>query len=1110
MPRSIHRMTAGVACHLLLWCCLVSAQDGSGRAVSAAESPNPRTTGSSVEEVWPEVTWLPDEEKGGDLQAIIGFSYQEFMTLYRLKEGLAQRELRPRYSIQQMSAVGRADAQFAELTIDFKIIVRDDDWVRVPLRLDAAILRETAVFKGSGEYCLDVQRDADGKGRSGYICWIRGPSDQPHELTLKMLVPVTSIGEVSRLRLLAPRATASDLTLTVPIANATGRVSDGARLEPPSGGSGGKTQFTVRGLGGDFELTWQEKTEQVNRQLAVLKVEGSILVRIDRLRIDTTANLSVSSFDAPFDQFRVRLPQGAELVPLSPTGYSVEEISADLVEVRLDGKTSGPVEVRLATTRSIQPSQSFELAGFEVVSSSHQSAQRQSGHVDVVADSDWQVLWGSKSGATRVEPSPHEGIVGGFDYFVQPYSLTARLMPRETRIALEPEYLLLVGADEVRLEANLKYNVRGAKAYELDFALPAGWIYDDSGPSDVVDTDRVSVADTNVISLPLLQPATGKIELRVHAHWPIPQRNGRLEIPLPKPQFNSPGPAVVIVPDDDIELIPDHERMTGLIHQQIDPQMQLPPRQQAPLFYRGEASDAVFAATLQVHGRSTTVEVSSHVVLDPQAAKVEQELDYTIKYEPADHFTVRIPRELATANRLKFFHEGKLLPPPIDVAADLLDDTGTGSEDERSKTVRKWVVLPEGQIGSCKLVVQYSVPSYKVSPNEQTRVTIPLVMPAEGELLGNRLDVTAGPEIEVAACSGPWTAAETGTPTSNPPRLLLSAEEPTEQVELQVALENGRNEEATVVERAWVQTWLTDSARQDRVVFSFTSSRNELRVAMPHGATLGGMEVWLDDRRLTVRQDDEGRLIVPLFDDAHPHHYVLELRPHFPLQRSGPGRMSIEIPKLGDDVWIRRLYWELVLPRDEHVMLAPKGFTSECNWEWLGYFWGRRPLLESSELETWVGVSNITQSNPEGTNRYLFSTMGDWQPCEFRTASRFWIVLIASGGALIAGLLLIYVPASRHPGTLFAAGIGLLCAGLLFPEPTLLVAQAAILGLVLTLVAGLLQHSVARRRRTILPEISSSILEKGSTQTQYQPPTAPNLISTQTAAAVAPPSDSNA
>ena len=162
-------------------------------------------------------------------------------------------------------------------------------------------------------------------------------------------------------------------------------------------------------------------------------------------------------------------------------------------------------------------------------------------------------------------------------------------------------------------------------------------------------------------------------------------------------------------------------------------------------------------------------------------------------------------------------------------------------------------------------------------------------------------------------------------------------------------------------------------------------------------------------------------------------------------------------------------------------------------------------------METWAGAATSDRSSPVGTNRYLFSTMGNVQRCELRTADRFWIVLIASGGALVAGLLLIYVPSSRHPGSLFGASVVLICVGAWFPEPTLLLAQAASLGLALTLMAGLLERGVARRRRrTMIPEVSSSILEKGSTQTQYQPPKAANQISTQTAGPVVPPPDSNA
>ena len=89
-------------------------------------------------------------------------------------------------------------------------------------------------------------------------------------------------------------------------------------------------------------------------------------------------------------------------------------------------------------------------------------------------------------------------------------------------------------------------------------------------------------------------------------------------------------------------------------------------------------------------------------------------------------------------------------------------------------------------------------------------------------------------------------------------------------------------------------------------------------------------------------------------------------------------------------------------------------------------------------------------------------------------------MLLASGAALVAGLLLIYVPGSRHPAALLGAVVVLLGIGMLYPEPTLLFAQAVILGLALTLVAGLLERSVARRRRRIaqFPEPSGLACSK--------------------------------
>ena len=44
--------------------------------------------------------------------------------------------------------------------------------------------------------------------------------------------------------------------------------------------------------------------------------------------------------------------------------------------------------------------------------------------------------------------------------------------PRTTRVSVEPEYLLLVDADQVSLQAKLRYNIRTAEVGSLQIEMP--------------------------------------------------------------------------------------------------------------------------------------------------------------------------------------------------------------------------------------------------------------------------------------------------------------------------------------------------------------------------------------------------------------------------------------------------------------------------------------------------------------------------------------------------------------------------------------------------------------------------------------------------------------
>ena len=92
---------------------------------------------------------------------------------------------------------------------------------------------------------------------------------------------------------------------------------------------------------------------------------------------------------------------------------------------------------------------------------------------------------------------------------------------------------------------------------------------------------------------------------------------------------------------------------------------------------------------------------------------------------------------------------------------------------------------------------------------------------------------------------------------------------------------------------------------------------------------------------------------IPVSGDPEQGRHLLELRYQFP-ERPRRGQMSLELPRLGDNVWARRMYWQVVVPRDEHLLLSPQGFAGEYAWGWSGFLWGRRPSLDQAELERWV------------------------------------------------------------------------------------------------------------------------------------------------------------
>ncbi len=593
--------------------------------------PRPPAPPRRIEESFPSIYYLKDEH--GKLQAVPNFTLKEFEDLFKIKNQLTQGDPPPRFSIQQMLVSGSVNAaRQAELTAQFRIYLRDEHWTRIPLRLDQAVLREPAQYQGRGEHLLAFDHEGE-----GYVVWIHGPPGQTHQLTLKLLVPTTSAGDETRLRLTAPRTTASELRLKVPFAKAVARASEGATLQS-SRASDGETELVAAGLNGDFELGWHPPNVAGSRP-AALEASGTIVSRLDGRGVETEAAFSVRSYGEAFDRFHIRLPPETELVPGNPSGYTLTAVDVGgaapaqqaaagaarphTVEVRLAHRTAGPVDIHFSTKRAVETTRggrSLELAGFEVP-----EAARQGGTITVSVAGDWQVVWGASRGVRQVEPTPEalrqKDVVAVYEYFALPSSLTARLVKRRTRINVEPEYIVLVNSDQVKLKAKLRYTVRGAKVAVVNIAMP-DWQIDEVGPESVVAVDGVPDTAGMSLALPLQSPTAGQFEVRLEAHRALAADAKSFSVTLPQPQASAPAAIVAVVPADDVEVIPQPRATTGLIRQQALVMLDLPIQQQEPLFYRSDSPQAVFAAEIRRHHRRSTVSVNSQIVLGPDSRQV--------------------------------------------------------------------------------------------------------------------------------------------------------------------------------------------------------------------------------------------------------------------------------------------------------------------------------------------------------------------------------------------------------------------------------------------------------------------------------------------------------
>lgn len=1040
-----------------------TAQPAPGGSPSAGSGPTGGQAAAApppaVEEVKPEQIYLRDAD--GSLKLMLGWTMAQFEELVRLRDALEQRTRPPLFTLEELTVRGKALDRYAELTVGCKVRLLGGTPVRIPLGLEQLILKEPP-RRSNGQPLMVTYSRKEG----GYFLFLQGTKDSVEEITLGAWAPLAESGEDRRLVLSAPEAPTSLLELDLPADNVTISVSPGATVLGVENAPGQGRRVRVAGLGPGFELAWHAEAPPEKETPPALECVSLVLIRAASGGMDFDARLTIRSYTTPFDRVRVRLPPEAALLPSTATGYSITPVreggSAEnrangVVEVSFPKKLTGPAEVRLLARRAVKGEDWIELAGFSV-----EGAVRQWGYVGLTVAADQTVQWGNLSGVRQIEKFPAAAETNeppaGFEYYAVPYSLPVRLLSRPSSIAVKPQYRVDFTASALVLQGNLACEVRGAEISALQLDL-AGWEISEATLAG--QTQPLAVLRENSrTTLVLPQRTAGKIEITLKARRPTPSPGTPFQMAFPQLVGAQADPAeVVFVVAPNVDFRPDLEKSPGLASGAASALGTDGPN---VLAWRLKTPDAVLVGRWSARSRQMSAEMETRVTVEGPQAAVEQRIRVSVAYEPwGEPWHLLVPAEIE--GTVSAFLDGR----PVELRA-VEGSTDAVADAPGAAQVREYTVTPLTPVlGNADLVLRFAV-GFPGNSVQTVRWRVPLIRWRDGQVARHRLVVVLPQGWDVEAVGQPWSLKSPLQASESPPsQIECEVGQPVGEVAFNLKPQELVGTQTVVVEKFLLQTRLDRNMRQDRCVIAFQTLRPSITLRIPWAGRGDAAQIWLDGRAVQARTTGRSEVVIPLTADAGarnqsgPVTRYLEIWYELPRFRGDWGRTRLELPQIDEPVLLRRMYWEIVLLPDEHIVWTASPVSLEYRWGWTGQFWGRVPALSESELERWAGVPEGWMNVSIPANRYLFGSLRSVAAVDIWTLRRPWIVALCSGSVVLLGWGWLYL-AWRWKRLLAIGVVGLLMLfGLLRPDLAVLAAEAGALGVALAVLSWFLYRSVS-------------------------------------------------
>jgi hypothetical protein len=1049
-------------------------------------------------------------DAAGNPVVVPGMTFEKLDRLMRLDAGLERPE-KP-YAIESMSIVGRVVDDYAELNITTRVVVEPtgESWIKVPLRMGNFHRTGPADVSGIESYLMDL----DSQG-NGHVLHLQCDTRRTVVVAMRVLVRV-SPPPTAAIEFRLPE-TICDITLKVPnvdvSASIIGRGDELLRTVK----SGQSTDVKVESGGGTFSLRFGSQAPVIDNR-PVLETESRIVV--DWQQADNSplakVDLSVRNLRGDLPKVSLLIPKSLQLLqqPEVLNGSPFEVL--DSVDVESDSSDPGKASENATVRRmDIVPtvargdsrvevsldgqmrSEGGRPGGMVIVSPLRMDNAIQTGEIEVRTPRDYRLRWTSHPWVHSIwEKSDSDSLttrVYRFRFDRVPFELPIWLSARTRQLRVESDFRMTLYDSR----ASLRMTIRSSGSIPDSRILPI-----EVGPWNVksvfiadtttqVEADRID--DTLEIDLATM-PSGGSEGERIEVVLEHPLVPGESTINLPLPRIGGSEVSIGTLPStltvasqNESQFIIDLPASLGIgevIRRGVVPIGTTP----LPDDFRDEnrytMPDAAQASRLV--GYLVRERPSVSILADAEVSIIADRITEVVDWMTYPQGTLR-GRLPITWGELSVDPESAPTAA-LDVdtfATDLLatDSLPLGEEEATEEvndnsgsaapsnlvlpSLTPWSVVVDDAPATIRLDAdgRYQIYSDRLAGGphrirfRRTRV-LPSIPTSTNSLSGVFLprptlpDVTLrGPMIVRLRGSSEWELSAMATDGRLQDELSL-----TSFVEKELPLKLKpieKREDDIIIRRGVLRTAVGDTMHHEQFLATVEGG-GVLRIGLTRDFADIQPRAKVDGAVAEVLRDTNGRCVIRI-GEAGVHTVDLQVW----VRRESSMIVDDVHPVLSLPIGIERLYWQLIVPQDQHLVWATPTMGRDMIWELQRWRWSRRPSLNDTELMAWAGVATDI-SLPPG-NRYLLVGI-DSGSLAATTMSRLSMWLVVAATVLFVACLLIYVPAFRHPLTAVAGAITIGGLLVLLPDAAVIAGQLMMVAVLIVAVMNGVRHLMMSRR----------------------------------------------